>query len=47
VTVSLYSFGDIGPRMKSPWASTFLFFSTANQFEWSTHEASKKIQEEG
>jgi hypothetical protein len=30
-TVSLYSFGDTGPRMKSPWASTFLFFSTASQ----------------
>jgi hypothetical protein len=30
-TVSLYSFGDTGLRMKSPWASTFLFFSTANQ----------------
>jgi hypothetical protein len=27
----LYSFGDTRPRMKSPWASTFLFFSTANQ----------------
>jgi hypothetical protein len=27
----LYSFGDTGPRMKSPWASTFLFFSTASQ----------------
>jgi hypothetical protein len=27
----LYSFGDTGPRMKSPWPSTFLFFSTANQ----------------
>jgi hypothetical protein len=27
----LYSFGDTGPRMKSPWSSTFLFFNTASQ----------------
>jgi hypothetical protein len=30
-TVSLYSFGETGPRMKSPWASTFLFFSTMDK----------------
>jgi hypothetical protein len=26
----LYSIGDTGPGMKSPWASTFLLFSIAS-----------------